>query len=105
MPLTFHYMTWNVHLVAPYLLQRCRAGYICRFHDYIDGHWAVLFSHPKNFTPVCTTELGAAAKLKPEFDKRNTKVIGLDEAPAAYETFDQGSSSKFIIDPHGMIPA
>ena len=48
-----------------------------RFHDYIDGHWAVLFSHPKNFTPVCTTELGATAKLKPEFDKRDVKVLGL----------------------------
>ena len=48
-----------------------------RFHDYIDGHWAVLFSHPKNFTPVCTTELGYTAKLKPEFEKRGVKVIGL----------------------------
>ena len=47
------------------------------FHDYIDGHWAVLFSHPKNFTPVCTTELGYTAKLKPEFDKRGVKVLGL----------------------------
>ncbi|MEM9222225.1 MAG: peroxiredoxin [Pseudomonadota bacterium] len=48
-----------------------------RFHDHIDGKWAVLFSHPKNFTPVCTTELGYTAKLKDEFDKRNVTVLGL----------------------------
>lgn len=65
---------------APDFTQQSTEGEI-RFHDAIEGGWAVLFSHPKDYTPVCTTELGEVARLKPEFDKRGTKVFGLSVDP------------------------
>jgi alkyl hydroperoxide reductase subunit AhpC len=57
-----------------------------RFHDWIGNSWVVLFSHPKDFTPVCTTELGTMARLKPEFDKRGVKIIGLSVDPVSNHT-------------------
>ena len=57
-----------------------------RFHDWLGNSWGVIFSHPKDFTPVCTTELGYMAKIKPEFDKRGVKIIGLSVDPIDLHT-------------------
>jgi alkyl hydroperoxide reductase subunit AhpC len=91
------------------------------FHDWIGDSWAVLFSHPKDFTPVCTTELGYMAKIKPEFERRNVKVVGLSvDATADHERWardieeTQGSAPNYAIigdadfsvsKLYGMLPA
>ena len=73
-------MSLRINDVAPDFTAETTQGTI-RFHDWIGDSWAILFSHPKDFTPVCTTELGYMARIEPEFTRRNTKLIGLSIDP------------------------
>jgi thioredoxin-dependent peroxiredoxin len=92
-------MSLRINAEAPNFTADTTQGKI-DFHDWIGSGWAILFSHPKDFTPVCTTELGYMAKLKPEFDKRNTKVIGLSVDPVA----NHSRWSKDIEETQGTAP-
>ncbi len=75
-------MSLRINQTAPDFTAETTQGTI-HFHDWIGDGWAVLFSHPKNFTPVCTTELGAMAGIAPEFEKRGVKIIGISVDPVA----------------------
>ena len=92
-------MSLHIGSIAPDFTQDSTEGPI-HFHEWADGHWVVLFSHPKDFTPVCTTELGAVARLKPEFDKRGVKVMGLSVDPVE----NHAGWSKDIAETQGTAP-
>src|SRR5262245_60884469 len=92
-------MSVTIGSIAPDFTQESTEGTI-KFHEWIGNKWCVLFSHPKDFTPVCTTELGAVAKLKGEFDKRGVKVLGLSVDPVT--NHDKWAAD--ILETQGMGP-
>ena len=113
-------MALQINDTAPDFEAETTAGHI-RFYDWVGDSWCVIFSHPKDFTPVCTTELGYMAKIKPEFDKRNCKILGLsvdsvddhkrwskdiEEVMGAAPTYPMiGDGELKIAKLYGMLPA
>ena len=92
-------MTLKINSVAPDFTAQTQMGEI-KFHEWLGDRWGVIFSHPKDFTPVCTTELGALARMKPDFDARNVKVMGLSVDPVS----DHEKWLEDITDVCGMKP-